>query len=100
MARRRSSGERWLWIWSGVLAAAFGASWLAFQAERKLSSLVVGGLGESFSTRIWSAPFILKDGARGEAERFVSRLERLGYRRVDGPPLKGEYRWTPPELTV
>ena len=80
--------------------AAATAVWLAFQAERKLSSLVVGGLGESFSTRIWSAPLILEDGAKSDAENLIARLDRLGYRRVEGIPVKGEYRWNPPELTV
>jgi penicillin-binding protein 1B len=79
---------------------ALASLWLAAQAERKLSSLVLGGLGVSFSTRIWSAPFTVKDGARGEAERLVTRLDRLGYRRTLNAPVKGEYRWDPPELAV
>ncbi|MBI3288311.1 MAG: PBP1A family penicillin-binding protein [Elusimicrobia bacterium] len=103
MARRRRKVLRSPWLWTAALLAASAAVasiWLAAQAERKLSKLVLGGLGESFSTRIWSAPFLVKDGARGEAERLVERLDHQGYRRVDGAPAKGEYRWTPPELTV
>ncbi len=100
MARRRALKKPWRWASAVLAAAAVALLWLAFQAERKLSSLVLGGLGESFSTRIWSAPFVLKNGARGEAERFITRLERLGYHRVEGSPVKGEYHWTPPELTV
>ncbi|MBI4060764.1 MAG: PBP1A family penicillin-binding protein [Elusimicrobia bacterium] len=96
---RRSSG--WLRASAALLAAAALASlWLVFQAERKLSSLVLGGLGVSFSTRIWAAPFPIQDGGRGEAERLIERLERLGYRRAEEMPAKGEYRWTPPELAV
>jgi len=99
--RRRPYGPAWLWAASAFLGlAALGSLWLAAQAERKLSSLVVGGLGVSFSTRIWSAPFVVKDGARGESGRLVERLDRLGYRRTAGTPVKGEYRWTPPELAV
>jgi len=99
--RRRPFGSFWLWAATALLAAAALSSlWLAAQAERKLSSLVVGGLGVSFSTRIWAAPFVVKDGALAEAERIIERLGRLGYRAVPGAPAKGEYRWTHPELTV
>jgi len=76
------------------------AAWLAAVAERKLSTLVVGGLGVSFSTRIWSAPFAVKSGRYAEAARLLERLDRLGYRRTADTPGKGEYRWTPPELAV
>ncbi len=100
MARRRRSSS-WLWAAASALGAlVLVSAWFAIQAERKLSSLVLGGLGESFSTRIWSAPFPVKDGGLGEAERLITRLDRLGYRRVEGTPAKGEYRWHPPELGV
>ena len=99
--RRRPSGSIWLRVATALLAGtALALLWLAAQAERKLSSLVLGGLGVSFSTRIWSAPFPVQNGARGEAERLVERLDRLGYRRTPDAPARGEYRWTPPELTV
>jgi len=99
--RRRPFGPIWLWAATALLAFAAASSlWLAAQAERKLSTLVVGGLGVSFSTRIWSAPFVVKDGGLAEAERLIERLGRLGYRPVPGAPAKGEYRWTPPELVV
>lgn len=102
MARRRRSAVS-PWIYAAACALGvftLAAAWFMIQAERKLSSLVLGGLGVSFSTRIWSAPFSVKDGAPGEAERLVERLDRLGYRRVSGAPAKGEYRWNPPELGV
>jgi penicillin-binding protein 1B len=106
MARkRRVSGARgrtfgfWL-LAAAVLAAGASAAWLAAQAERKLSALALGGLGESFSTRVWSAPFAVRDGARSEPERLFQRLDRLGYGRVDGTPAKGQYRWSPPQLDV
>ena len=101
MTRCRPAGPAWLWAATALLAGtALTAAWLAIQAERKLSTLVLGGLGVSFSTRIWAAPFPVKDGAAGDAERLVERLERLGYRRIAGAPVKGEYRWDPPELAV
>ncbi len=101
--RRRSSSRRTGWLWlagAAALAAGLGAAALGVCAERKLSALALGGLGESFSTRVWSAPFLVRDGARGEPLRLLERLDRLGYRRVDGPPAKGQYRWNPPELAV
>ncbi len=101
MPRRRRSSSSWGAAGLGLaVAAALAAAWAAFQAERSLSALTLGGMGESFSTRVWSAPFLLWDGARGEPQRLIERLERLGYRRADGPPRKGEYRWSPPELAL
>jgi penicillin-binding protein 1B len=99
--RRRYRGSAWVWAAAAlVFATSLSVLWLAIQAERKLSTLVLGGLGVSFSTRIWSAPFPVKDGARGESERLIERLNRLGYRRVDADPAKAEYRWEPPQLLV
>ena len=105
MARRRIRRSSWnspLAFLGAGAALVLGVSviWLAVQAERKLSALALGGLGESFSTRVWSAPASVKDGAPAEAERLLERLDRLGYRKVEGSPAKGEYRWSPPELTV
>ncbi len=101
MPRHRRSGSIWLWAAAALLAGtALASLWLALQAERKLSTLVLGGLGVSFSTRIWSAPFPVQDGSLGEAERLLARLDRLGYRRTPNAPVKGEYRWMPPELTI
>ena len=101
MRLRRPSRSTALWAASSLLlGTVLATAWLAIQAERRLSTLVLGGLGVSFSTRIWGAPFILKDGAQGEAERLIERLDRLGYRRVEGAPAKGQYRWSPPELGV
>lgn len=101
MARRRRASQVLLWTsLAGLLALGAASGWLILQAQRKLSTLVLGGLGESFTTRLWSAPFLVSDGALGEAERLVERLDRLGYRRVEGAPQRGEYRWNPPELGV
>ncbi len=103
MARRRGSRRRAArsaapYGAALLLAAAAGAGLLALSAERTLSRLALGGLGESFSTRVWSAPFVLRAGAYAAPERLLERLDRLGYRRVEHAPEIGEYRWTPPEL--
>ncbi len=99
--RRRSAARGSAWGNAAAVAALtalLAGGWLVLQAERKLSHLSLGGIGESFSTRVWSAPFALRDGERSETDRLLLRLDRLGYRRVDEEPKKGEYRWDPPEL--
>ena len=101
--RRRAKRASFPWLRTAaalLLVAAVAAGVLAYRAQRRLSSLALDGLGESFSTRIWSAPFVLRDGEPSEAGRLLERLERLGYRRVALPPAKGEYRWEAPELSV
>ena len=40
MPRRRSSGEPWLWASAVFIAALLAASWLAFQAERKVETIL------------------------------------------------------------
>jgi penicillin-binding protein 1B len=95
--RRSKSGSA---LGALLLAAAVAAGWLVWQAESKLAALALGGLGESFSTRVWSAPFALTQGLRAEPDRLLERLRRLGYRSVDRPPARGEYRWSPPALEI
>jgi penicillin-binding protein 1B len=101
VARSRSrAGDFWRVAALLACANAAAAVWLCLQAERKLSQLRLGGLGESFSTRVWGAPHVLRGGAPAEAERLLQRLDRLGYRRSAGAPAKGEYAWDPPRLTL
>lgn len=70
-------------------------------AERTLSRFVLGGLGESFSTRVYSAPFAISNGDWVSPETIEVRLKRLHYRRVPGiPRIPGEYSWTEPELKI
>ena len=101
MTRRRRLGKT-LWRTAAVLACAGAAAavWLCLQAEAKLSRLHLGGLGESFSTRVWSAPHAVRDGAKSDADRLLHRLERLGYRKTAAAPAKGEYAWEPPRLSI
>ena len=97
---RRARAAAWR---AAVLLACAGAAtalWLCVQAERKLKTLRLGGLGESLSTRVWTAPYALRDGVPAEAERLLLRLARLGYRRVPSAPAKGEFSWEPPALTL
>ncbi|MDX6768598.1 MAG: PBP1A family penicillin-binding protein [Elusimicrobiota bacterium] len=98
--RRKVRAAAWRVAAFAACAAAAAAVWLCAQAERKLADLRLGGLGESFSTRVWSAPHPVRAGEPAEAERLLQRLDRLGYRRTAAPPAKGEYAWDPPRLTV
>ena len=85
-----------------VLAAAAAAVFLLVRyADRKLSGLVVGGLGESFSTTIYGSPFLLNDQVHQSPERLMKRLDRLRYRvSASSSPAPGEYVWEPPVLSV
>jgi 1A family penicillin-binding protein len=73
---------------SAVLAAALVL--LVSKAERKLSRLVLGGLGESFSTRVYAAPFPIDARSSFDPDVLLRRLQRLGYR----------YDWSPPVLRL
>jgi penicillin-binding protein 1B len=73
---------------------------LAYRAETHLSRLVLGGLGESFSTRIFAAPTTLGEGAPCDPLRFILRLDRLGYHRVPEPRAPGQFAWKAPVLLV
>lgn len=97
---RRARAAAWRAAALLACAGAAVAVWLCVQAERKLKALRLGGLGESFSTRVWTAPHVLRDGAPAEAERLLQRLGRLGYRRVASAPAKGEFAWEPPRLSL
>src|SRR3989338_9109139 len=85
---------------SAAAAAAALAGILAFYAELKLSRLVLGGLGESFSTRIYAAPFIVDERIASSPDRLMQRLERLGYSKNDGMSAAGQFSWQDPKLKV
>jgi penicillin-binding protein 1B len=99
--RARRGGPLWLvplaFLVGGLVAAA-GA--LSLYAERKLSMLVLGGLGESFSTRLYSAPYALRDGSPCPPARLLARLDRLDYQRAKTAARAGAYAWQPPRLDL
>ncbi|MBI4351089.1 MAG: PBP1A family penicillin-binding protein [Elusimicrobia bacterium] len=76
------------------------AAWLLLLAEYKLSGLALGGLGEAFSTKIYSAPFEVGKGSFAAPASLLRRLGRLGYRAVEKPSAPGEYVWLEPALEV
>src|ERR1019366_5054702 len=83
---------------AGLLLIAAG---VAVYAEAKLSQLVLGGLGESFSTRIYAAPFVLRDGAPSPPSRLLERLDRLGYAQIRADKTRtGQYFWHSPALVL
>ena len=49
-----------------ALALAAAAALLAYRAETQLSRLVLGGLGESFSTKVFASPAAVGEGAPRE----------------------------------
>jgi len=101
MGRPRGKAMRRLRLsFLALLALAAGAGLLVYRAERKLSQLVLGGLGESFSTRIFAAPVAVGADAPRDPRRLCERLRRLGYRRVSVPAAPGEYSWQAPVLRV
>src|SRR3989338_4126562 len=85
---------------SAAAAAAALAGILAFYAELKLSRLVLGGLGESFSTRIYAAPFIVDERIASSPDRLMQRLERLGDSKNDGRGPAAHFSWKVPKLKV
>lgn len=98
MSRRKQALR--LSLVAGLAAAACFAV-LAIYAEIRLSRLVLGGLGESFSTRVYSAPYVIHSETSASPERLIERLNRLKYRKALGSPSeKGEYSWEPPTLAV
>lgn len=74
---------------------------LVIFAEKKLSVLVLGGLGESFSTKVYSAPFQLQAKQKISLEEIIQRLKRLRYEENSSRVvLPGQYHWSPPLLNV
>src|SRR5688572_23465214 len=82
----------------GVLLAISAV--LIFWAERRLSGLVVGGLGEAFSTKIYSAPLVLSAGNRKSVQQVIARLKRLQYRESPDLSAPGQYSWKGSSLRI
>jgi len=73
-----------------------GIAGLTIYAKHKLSKLVLGGLGEAFSTKVYGGPFLVKSSTPISPEHLIKRLERLRYTKVDSPPTEpGQYQWEP-----
>ncbi|HAM35717.1 MAG TPA: hypothetical protein DEB40_14175 [Elusimicrobia bacterium] len=96
-SRGRTSRRPWLGFCLALLSAAALVAW---RAESKLSALVLGGLGESFSTKIFSAATNIGEGSPRDPQRLLERLRRLGYRESPEPAAPGQYAWQPPVLKV
>src|SRR5688572_29566771 len=83
-------------LWqSALLFSALFFSTIIFIAEKKFSQLVFGGLGDRFSTQVFSSPLLFKSGANspGLRQRTLKRLSRLGYQKKSTPTLDpGEYQ--------
>lgn len=99
---RKPPRKRRLWTRLALLAAGaavVACAGLAAYAEMKISRLILGGLGESFSTKVYGAPYFISP--RESPRRVIQRLARLEYRAVKGEPFSpGQYAWTPPVLRV
>ncbi|MBI4670003.1 MAG: PBP1A family penicillin-binding protein [Elusimicrobia bacterium] len=81
-----------------VLAACAG---LVVYSQRRLSNLVLGGLGEAFPTMVYGSPYIIGEQTWASPETLFKRLERLGYRKKQSRPQSpGEYFWDAPVLAV
>lgn len=92
---------RWLVLLGagfGVLGLSVGALFL--YAEAKLSRLVLGGLGEGFTTRIYAMPFSIRSGPGPRPDRIETRLARLGYVKTDKPSIPGHYARQNDRLTI
>ncbi|MBI4062980.1 MAG: PBP1A family penicillin-binding protein [Elusimicrobia bacterium] len=103
MARQKSRRKKGFATTFLILGSLLAASSLILiiYANHRLSRLVAGGLGVSFSTKIYSAPTIINSQTRLTADQLLWRLERLGYRWAEGDPMsKGEFRWQNPVLSV
>jgi penicillin-binding protein 1B len=101
MAARSRRRSPWL-IALALVAGGLGLAAVSVSvfAERKLSLLVLGGLGESFSTRLYSAPHSVPDGSPCPPARLFARLDSLGYQRLPAVTRAGDYSWTPPSLEL
>ena len=97
----RRARNRTFWRWAPVFTVlVLAAGWVAYRAERHLSRLVLGGLGESFSTRVFAAPAAVGADDARDPKLLLARLRRLGYRQVAQPKAPGEYSWGGSSLRV
>ncbi|MCB4756657.1 MAG: PBP1A family penicillin-binding protein [Elusimicrobia bacterium] len=84
-----------------LTALVVGLGSVVLIAEHKLSRLVLGGLGEGFSTRVYSAPYFIRDKQSYDLSSLFQRLKRLGYKPAGQAALApGDYDWSAPTLRI
>lgn len=89
-------------IWSVVLLGLlFTGIAVIIVSELKMSKLILGGLGESFSTRVYSAPTVLHNHSEFSRQNLIARMERLNYKPSNEKTLlPGQYRIQTTDLYV
>ncbi len=110
--RRREPGRLRRWLRGALtlglvltpplMAAAALAGWFLYQEIDRTLEVHFAGQRWDFPSKVWSDSYALYPGLTA-GERFVQRLERLGYRRVvDEPRGHGEFRTLrlPPALEL
>lgn len=90
-----------LFMLVGLTATMTG---IILYSEWRLAKLVPGGLGERFPTKVYSSPFVIKNGATLSPDELFERLRRLDYRSSltdNGPTFQpGQFYWRTPSLTL
>lgn len=87
-------------IWS-VFLCVWASLVIVYLAESKLIRLVPGGWGESFSTKIFAAPSVLKSNSFSPLPEIFERLQRVHYQPGKmGQLVPGEYLWSDPILVI
>jgi penicillin-binding protein 1B len=93
-----------LFLYAGGVAAGLFllvSGIVVIVAERKIARLVPGGLGESFSTRVYGAPTVLTEARPRSLSDIFLRLGRVNYKATEqDPPPPGAYLWRDPVLTI
>ncbi|MHB2026903.1 MAG: penicillin-binding protein 1A [Elusimicrobiota bacterium] len=85
------------------LALACMAAWisLSFYAQRRIAQFKAGGMDEGFTTRVYSAPFVLASGSSAAPDMILERLSLLGYASSGtSAPGIGACAWNFPVLKI
>jgi penicillin-binding protein 1B len=84
-----------------LLFFIWGSGIIVYLAESKLLRLVPGGWGESFSTKIYATPSVIRNESHLPLNELIARLQHVGYQPTKlGKLVPGEYNWSDPILTV
>jgi penicillin-binding protein 1B len=94
--------RRAFWILTALLIASLTMmGGVVLYSEWKLSQLVPGGLGESFPTKVYSAPLVISNDTRVSVQMLITRLVRLNYFSTPrAEPAVGQYHAGPSEIAV